>query len=88
MLAFYYLTSKQLDDLAVYFYQLSPLDKRTECYLYSIDPWLSIDPRGDITIKDKRRRFSLFIGLFSVYTKSKLSCEDVSGPYCAPKSEI
>lgn len=63
LLQYHLLTSTQLDNLARHFHQVSPPRPESACYPIQVSPWMSLDPRREIDLQTKRRRFGRFIGL-------------------------
>lgn len=63
LLAYYLLTSSQLDELAREFHQIWPPVEHTSWYPTQIAPWIGTPQEATVDLETKRRRFGRFIGL-------------------------
>lgn len=69
ILQYQLLTSKELDDLALFYHQIEPPLPETGMYPAHITPWIgerhdgTLEVYEDVSIETKRRRWGRFIGL-------------------------
>lgn len=63
ILAFYLLTSTQLDNLARHFHQIWPPVDATSQYPVQMAAWIGTSQEHETSLYTKRLRFGLFIGL-------------------------